>query len=444
MQKYSAYKDSGIEWLGEVPEGWAVTRLKFAAIVNPTKGNSDFDKGSEQEVTFLPMERVSNDGKIDTSLKRPINDLWSGFTYFEEGDIIIAKITPCFENGKGAYLENLGSPVGFGSTEFHVLRPIEGTGEGKYLYYLTYSHAFRKVGEAFMTGAAGQKRIPTDFVSEYPLALPPLDEQRAIAAYLDRKTAAIDALVAKKRRLIERLAELRAAVIHRAVTKGLDPDAPMKDSGIEWLGEVPEGWEIAPLYARYEVQLGKMLDTKRIRGNNLAPYLRNVDVQWDHINTMDLPEMDFSEENRKKYRLRKGDILVCEGGEVGRAAIWKEELDECFYQKALHRLRPYRDEFPRFIFYVLRTAAHLGVFQAVGNPNTIFHLTAEKLRTHRFPFPPLDEQRAIAAYLDRKTSEIDGLIEREERLIERLAELRAALISEAVTGKIDVRDAVAA
>ena len=102
-----------------------------------------------------------------------------------------------------------------------------------------------------------------------------------------------------------------------------------KDSGVEWLGKIPVHWEIAPLYARYEVTLGKMLDSKRVTGEFSGPYLRNVDVQWDEVNTEDLPEMDFAPWERERYRLRPGDVLVCEGGEVGRTATWRGEIEEC-------------------------------------------------------------------------------------------------------------------
>ena len=125
-----------------------------------------------------------------------------------------------------------------------------------------------------------------------------------------------------------------------------------KESGIDWLGCVPREWEVAPLYSRYEVALGKMLDSKRVTGEHLAPYLRNVDVRWDSVNVEGLPEMDFSLRDRLRYGLRVKDLLVCEGGEVGRTAMWLGELAECYYQKAIHRLRPLRgDQHPRFLFY---------------------------------------------------------------------------------------------
>ena len=208
-----------------------------------------------------------------------------------------------------------------------------------------------------------------------------------------------------------------------------------KDSGVEWLGAVPAHWDVAAVGYRYEVLLGKMLDEKRITGNHLAPYLRNIDVQWDRINVEDLPQMDFSGDDLDRYRVAPGDLLVCEGGEVGRAAIWRGELPECYYQKAIHRLRRRSEtaDHPRFMFYVLRMATAIGVFEASEGKSTIAHLTAEALRRYRFGFPPRREQECIAAFLDREVVQIDTLIAEQQRLIELLTEKRQAVIAQAVT-----------
>jgi len=195
--------------------------------------------------------------------------------------------------------------------------------------------------------------LELELIANTRVPILPVEEQRAIAVFLDRETAKIDALVAKKELVIELLHEKRSALITQAVTKGLDPNIPMKDSGVEWLGEIPIHWTVAPLYSRYEVALGKMLDASRISGEHLRPYLRNVDVQWDRINVDGLPEMDFDTADRIRYGLSAGDLLVCEGGDVGRTAVWNGELEECYYQKAVHRLRPYSgSEIPRFLYYV--------------------------------------------------------------------------------------------
>lgn len=216
------------------------------------------------------------------------------------------------------------------------------------------------------------------------------------------------------------------------------PYPEYKDTGIAWLAEIPVHWEIAPLYARYDVALGKMLDAKRITGRSLGRYLRNIDVQWDAVNVQGLPEMDFAGSERERYLLRAGDLLVCEGGESGRTAIWRGELDECFYQKAIHRVRPRSaSDLPRFFYFLMYALAKRGVFSAASNPTTIDHLTAVQLRHYRMSFPTTGEQRAIAGFLDRETARIDALVARKECLIGLLQEKRAALITRAVTRGLD-------
>jgi len=208
-----------------------------------------------------------------------------------------------------------------------------------------------------------------------------------------------------------------------------------KDSGVEWLGQVPEHWVMAKLGFRYQVALGKMLDEKRTTGNYLAPYLRNVDVQWKKINMEDLPVMDFDENDRVRFGLKEGDLLVCEGGDVGRAAILGKCNFDIFYQKALHRIRPYvaSRDFPPFLFYQIFNASLQGRFTASENKSTIGHLPAEALRTYRFCFPSPAEQIRIATFLDGETGKIDALIAEQQRLIESLKEKRQAIISRAVT-----------
>jgi len=277
-------------------------------------------------------------------------------------------------------------------------------------------------------------------VASVPVPIPPLPEQTAIAAFLDRETAKIDALVAEQRRLIELLKEKRQAVISHAVTKGLDPDAPMKDSGIDWLGEVPGHWDLPPLYIRYEQVLGKMLDQSKITGKHPVPYLRNIDVRWDYVNVDELPVMDIRPDEIERFTVRKGDLLTVEGRELGRAAIWEGEDNTVAFQKALHRLRPLNgSEHVRFLLYTLSFANACGTFFADQSPNEIPHLTGEQLRKYRFPKPPLNEQYSITDFLDAETAKLDTLTAEAQRAIDLLQERRTALISAAVTGQIDVR-----
>jgi type I restriction enzyme S subunit len=232
---YTAYKDSGVEWLGRVPEHWEVRRLKRIARLNPSKSEVPIELRNDQAV-FLPMECVGSNGQFDASELRLVSDLWNGFTYFRRGDVIIAKITPCFENGKGACLENLPTAIGFGSTEFHVIRPSKAI-IAAYLYRVTTLSEFRRLGADEMTGATGQQRVPVEFIANFPIPLPSLPEQTVVVAYLDAKTAQIENTISAIRREIELLREYRERIIADVITGKVDvleiaaqlPEEPEED-----------------------------------------------------------------------------------------------------------------------------------------------------------------------------------------------------------------------
>jgi type I restriction enzyme S subunit len=219
---------------------------------------------------------------------------------------------------------------------------------------------------------------------------------------------------------------------------GLKPYPKCKDSGVPWVGQVPEHWQIAAVRHRYSQCLGKMLDSKRITGNNSLPYLRNTDVQWDRINIERLPRMDIQRSEYDRFTVREGDLLVCEGGEVGRCATWSGDNDVCGFQKALHRLRPLKasHDLPRFMYYALRAATECSAFDD-GHVSTIAHLTGNKLRAHRFPFPPFDEQAAVVRFLDCADRRIRRFIRVRQKLIKLLEEQKQAIIHRAVTRGLD-------
>ncbi len=170
----------------------------------------------------------------------------AGYTYFRDGDIVIAKITPCFENGKGALAAGLTNGIAFGTTELHVLRTTDAA-DRRFMFYITLSDAFRRLGEADMYGAGGQKRISESFVRNFSHPLPSLSEQRAIAAFLDLETTRIDELVAKKERLIELLQEQRTALITCTVTKGIEPNGQVSDTDSNVFRQIPATWELRKL-----------------------------------------------------------------------------------------------------------------------------------------------------------------------------------------------------
>lgn len=215
------FKPSGVEWIGDIPEHWDATKLKRVVSFNPSKSETRANPADEEKVVFLPMENISVNGDIDCSEKRTLSEVWNGFTYFRRGDVVVAKITPCFENGKGAYLKGLESDFGFGTTELIVLRPSKAI-DGAFLRFLTSTKQFLLLGEQYMTGAAGQQRIPSDFVKNYPIGLPPIDEQRAILEHIQEKSAEIDQAISRAQRKIELMREYRTRLIADVVTGQID------------------------------------------------------------------------------------------------------------------------------------------------------------------------------------------------------------------------------
>ena len=212
-------KDSKIEWIGEIPEHWEVKRLKYNCQVNPS--NKKFISNQDIKVNFLPMEKVSDNGWFDENSKEDYSKISKGYTYFEDNDVLLAKITPCFENGKSTLIKDLDYGFGFGSTEFHVIRfGVENL--PKFIYYLIKSYSFRHLGQAFMIGTAGQKRVSTEFVENFPMVTLPIYEQKEIVDYLDEKILKIDKTTEKVYKQIDLLEEYKNSLIHHAVTGKID------------------------------------------------------------------------------------------------------------------------------------------------------------------------------------------------------------------------------
>jgi len=420
---HAEYQDSGLDWLGRIPKRWELRRLGSLFQERRTKvSDADFSALSVTMQGIVPQLETA--AKTDDGDNRKL---------VRVGDFVINSRSDRKGSSGVSPLDGSVSLISI------VLEPTNL--HAPFVHHLLRSTAFQEEFYRFGKGIVADL-WSTNYAAMRNIIIPvmPSEEQTQIAKFLDYETAKIDALIEKQRQLIALLKEKRQAVISHAVTKGLNPDAPVRDSGVEWLGEVPAHWTTAKLGHRYEVLLGKMLDASKVSGDHLGRYLRNTDVQWDRINEDNLPEMDFRPHERDRYSVRKGDLVVCEGGEIGRCAIWGED-HPCFYQKALHRLRPRHPEedLTRFMFYHLFLAVVQERFVAGSEKATIAHLPAESFRQYRFAFPPHDEQQAIADSLDALTNKFDELEEKAQDQIELLRERRTSLISAAVTGKIDVR-----
>jgi type I restriction enzyme S subunit len=411
---YPKYKASGVEWLGDVPEHWDVKRTRFMVAMNPTKQEINH-LPPETEVQFLPMESVSEDGSLNLETTRPIFEVSSGYTYFAEGDVTFAKITPCFENGKGAIMRNLQNSVGFGTTELTVIRPGPSL-NNEYLYYLTISRDFRKNGEAWMYGAGGQKRVPDDFVREFRFAFPPLSEQQAIADFLESETERIDLLIGKKKKFVELLKEKRTALISHAVTKGLNPKVKMKPSGVEWLGDVPDHWEVKRLKYIVRMKSGEGITSEEIQESDEYPVyggngLRGYFSAFTH---------------NGHYVLIGRQGALCGNINYGKGKFWASE-----HAVVADPIKPLAT---LWLGELLRVMNLNQYSVSAAQPG----LSIDKIKELSVPLPPFTEQQAIAEFLDRETATIDALMSKVETAIEKLKEYRTVLISAAVIGKIDV------
>lgn len=450
--RYPNYKPSKIGWLGELPDTWEVKRARFTALVNPSSNHAR-TLGPEDEVSFVPMDALGELGGLSLEQSRAISEIGNGYTEFENGDIVVAKITPCFENGKGALAEGLKNGVAYGTTELHVFRPHANL-NSRFLFYLSISHPFRKLGEAEMYGAGGQKRIPPEYCKDFPIPLPP-QEQITIVDFLDRETAKIDALVAKRQNLINRLKEKRNALISEAVTRGLPPEAAkvaglnphpkLRSSGIEGLGEIPEVWKTLKLGYVARLHGGYAFRSESFESEGI-PIVQMNNLKRGRLETFDANRIDESE-CMKEFALNEGDLLFGMSGSVGEtgslgnfAVVHKSDLPAQLNQR-VGRFKPKKASVEtRFLSYMIQTPFFQDQILLRVTGTAQFNVSSDQVEACQAPIPPLMEQTAIADYLDRQTTNNDAMIGRIEAAITKLGEYRTALITAAVTGKIDVRN----
>ncbi|MBW2247113.1 MAG: restriction endonuclease subunit S [Deltaproteobacteria bacterium] len=434
LKPYPEYQASGVCWLGRIPAHWAVRRMKYVLRekdARSTEGKEQLLRVSQYTGVTQRLRTDGSDGP-DTRAESLV-----GYKRVQPDELVV--------NIMLAWNGSLGVSryTGIVSPAYCVYRFGSGV-HPWYFHYLLKTPLFKGRIKSVSTGVVESRlRLYSDDLYCLEALLPSSNEQAAIVKFLDHATRRLNRAIRTKQKVIALLSEQKEVIIHRTVTRGLDPDVDLKPSGILWLGDIPRHWRMVSLRMRYSVELGKMLDGKRITGRNSVPYLRNRDVQWDRILVDDLPVMDISVEEYPRYTVKREDMLVCEGGQVGRSAFWDEQLPICGFQKALHRVRAKdpNSDYPRFLFYLMNIAATRGAFAADGNENTFAHLTCEKLRRHRFPFAPYIEQRNIANFLDVELRHCQITIDHIKGQITLLQELRTRLIADVVTGKLDVREA---
>ena len=425
MRKYSEYKYSGVKWIGDIPKHWGIVELKRLTKFNPQR-REELDK--ETLVGYAPMDKVRSD--MLTPLSIQIKNLTTGLTYFEEGDVVMAKVTPCFENGNVAIVPKMVHYCGYGSSELFVYRCNEEKLEPRILLYYLLSAGFVNAGVSSMTGTGGLKRVSPTFARNVRIPLAPLAEQRAIVSYLDGKVGQIDTYVAKQTQQIELLKELKQAVIANAVTKGIgtNPNAKRKQSGVNWLGEIPEHWEVSKLRKHFIPRMQKVSD------KDFAP----LSVTKDGI----LPQLDTAcktdnGENRKL--VRKGDYVVnSRSDRKGSGGISPFDGSVSLINIVIYPI----DGEQEYYHYLFRCNNFVEEFYRNGRGIVadLWTTRYQEMKNIEIPIPPLSEQRAIVSYIEAKTASINKLIDAYEQQVECVKEYKQRLISDAVTGKMNVTD----
>lgn len=424
---YPDYKDSGQPFLGRVPSHWSVFRNGRLFLQRVETGYGDLPI---LEVSLKTGVRVRD--MDDLKRKQMMSDR-DHYKRAVQGDIAY-NMMRMWQGAVGVV------PVsGLVSPAYVVARPFSEA-NSRYYAYLFRTPAYMGAVDTYSRGIVKDRnRLYWQDFKRMPSPVPPVEEQDQIVRFLDANGSKVQRFIRNKRRLIGLLKEQKQNIINQAVTRGLDPNAKLKPSGVEWIGDIPAHWEVRRLKTIANVVLGKMLKTTPSDGDELKPYLRSTNIQWFRPNISDVASMWFSPREMAQYRVTKGDILVSEGGEVGRACIWQDEFEECYIQNSVHKVTVSEAILPHFLLYQFSSFSATGVFRAIVNRVSIAHLTSDKLGAVTFCLPPLHEQQEVISHIKDKFSEIDAAITRAEREIELIREYRARLISDAVTGQVDVR-----
>lgn len=446
---YPTYRDSGVEWLGEIPEHWSTQKLKFNSYI---KGRIGWQNLRGDEFTdagpFLVTGMHFKDGSVDWDSCYHITEdryLMAPEIFVQEGDVLITKDGSI---GKLAYIDQLPGKASLNS-HLLIIRPVGDAYTSRFLYHLLGSELFQRFVVIEQKGTTFYG-ITQESVESFPAVLPASDEQRSIASFLDRETGRIDELIAKKQRQIELLQEKRSALISHVVTKGLDPDVKMKDSGVEWLGKIPEHWKVKKLKHIVQDNLVNGIFKKKDSFGSGVKLINVYDIYRDdffvHSASLERVEVEVSEQ--KKYAVFAGDIffvrssLKLEG--VGRSVCALDIDEPTVFECHVVRTRPKRELVnPRYLIHYLNSAPTINRLVSLSNNVTMATIDQDKIKNLEIVLPPRTEQDLMMASLEQDLAFMYDFQNRILTSIEKLREYRTALISAAVTGKIDVREEVA-
>lgn len=432
MEKYDNYKDSGIEWIGEIPEHWKISRIKFYL---------DYQKGKNpKELKFIETEETEVYLAMDYLRGNPKQMLYvedvESYVKVDDNEILL------LWDGSNAG-EFVLSKKGILSSTMAVLN-LKNIQKNFSWYY--FKHFEPQLKES--TIGMGVPHVNGEELKNGLIAIPPPEEQTAIANYLDRKTTEIDELIADKKRLLELYEEEKTAIINQAVTKGINPDVPLKDSGIEWLGEIPEHWgvkKIKHLLKKKKGALktgpfGSQLKTSDLDDNGeYKVYTQRNVLDNDFIKGEDrIDEKKFL--TLKDFLVEDGDILFTSRGTIGKCNVLPSEAEAGILHPCLIRIQIDRELVCEewILNYANNSSYFLDNVKFESNSTIIDVIYGGTLKEIVLPLAPLEEQQSIVAYIETECALIDAKTENTKKLIDLLTEYRTVLISEVVTGKIEV------
>ncbi|MFM5529817.1 restriction endonuclease subunit S [Aeromonas veronii] len=439
-QPYPEYDDSGIEWLGRIPVHWKLATLKHECVFSgggtPTKDNLAYWGGNIPWISPKDMKSQVVTDSIDKITAVAVAE--SSTKLVPEGALLMVVRSGILQRTIPVAINTV--PV----TLNQDMKALRFKSKDKACFFLYYIQGLESqlLLEWCKQGATVES-IEHELLANARYPLPPNDELKAINQFLDYETARIDRLITQQLRLIELLKEKRQAVISHAVTKGLNPNAPMIDSGVEWLGQVPAHWVVRRLKHTAEIHSG-IPKGKDLSGKDTitVPMLRVANVQDGYLNLDNVHEIEIEPHELVRYSLRAGDVLMNEGGDndkLGRGAVWPGQIIPCIHQNHVFAIRVNNIE-PEWLSWLTSSSYAKYYFYSVSKQSTnLASISSSNVKETPLVLPPKNERVEIMRYLDEKIAKLSGIESQAALQIELLQERRTALISAAVTGKIDLR-----
>ncbi|MBJ9953110.1 MULTISPECIES: restriction endonuclease subunit S [unclassified Acinetobacter] len=431
FKQYPSYKKSGVEWLGDVPEHWNLKRFGYLFDENKKKNIGL----KETNVLSLSYGNIK-EKNIDDN-KGLLPESFETYQIIEPNNIVF-RFTD-LQNDKRSLRSAISKYHGIITSAYIAVKTKQNA---DFYNYLFRAYDLQKV--FYSMGEGMRQSLKMDELNKMPVVLPNKDEQKRIVSFLDTETARIDTLIAKQEKLIELLEEQRKSIISHAVTKGLNPNAPMKDSGVEWLGEVPKHWEVVKSKRLFWCKGGFAFSSDDFFEEGNYPVIRISNIQDKSISTDKIVYVNScTKKVFNQFSAYTGDLIFCmTGASLGKVGLLPKELSFALINQRVGRLDITSYAIKQFVFYLVSSHGFQTNIRmlGVGLTDNFPNISSDLIGIVDVVLPPLVEQQGIVNHLEIENSKIDTLIEKQNQLIDKLKEYRASIISHAVTGKIDVRE----